>query len=133
MRFLTSEIDSGLEIRRILLLTHLRSAKGRTLEQLVKECGKVEGWRIAGKATDELVLSVLQSLIDDRYVGVARRFFLTEKGREYLEDPLKWHLDAPTMEDMDERMAFWNAIYTNIYETFERVVSRIRSGNIRAQ
>ncbi len=114
-------------------MTHLRSAKGRTLEQLAKECGKVEGWRMAGRATDELVLSVLQSLIDDRLVGVARRFVLTEKGREYLEDPLKWHLDAPTMEDMDERMAFWNAIYTNIYETFERVVSRIRSGNIRSQ
>ncbi len=131
MFFLTGNIDASFEIRRILLLTHLSSTvRGRTLEQLVKECEKVVGWCGTGKTIREVVLVVVQSLIDDGLVALTRRFLLTSKGRDYLKDPSKWHIDGPISEDIGERTMFWTAIYSSIYETVDRVVRRIRSGNV---
>lgn len=122
-------INSGLEIRRLVLLTLLRSARhGRTLEQLVRECRKVAGWLVAGKTGTEAVLLVLQGLIDDALVGVTRGFFLTTKGRDYLEDPSKWRVDYRATEDVEERSMFWNTIYATVYETVDRVIRRLRPG-----
>jgi hypothetical protein len=79
--------DSGIEIRRILLLTRLReNQKGMTMNQLVRDCGKVDGWKIMGTTHWEGVRQVLQSLINDRLVAVKTRFLITVKGREYLAD-----------------------------------------------
>ncbi len=119
-------VDSGLEIRRILLLTRLRTAvKGMTMPQLVKDCGKVSGWNVPGETGWEVVRHVLQSLIDDRLVALGTRFVVTVKGREYLGDPLRWHIDERTTEDLAEKM-FW----TEIYEVFGKAYRRLRSKNL---
>ncbi len=130
---MTGKIDPSIEIRRIILLSRFGSTgRGRTLGQLVRECEKVAGWRVAGKTGREVVLIVLQNLIDDGLVAVKDRFVLTAKGRDYLQDPLKWRIDEPTTKDTDQPAMFWNAIHSIIYETVDRVVRRIRPGNIRS-
>ena len=121
-----SEVDSGLEIRRILLLTRLRAtAKGLTMPQLVKDCGKVSGWNIPGKTGWQVVQDVLQSLIDDKLVSLGTRFVATVKGREYLGDPLKWRIDERTTEELAETV-FWR----EIYEVFDKAYRRLRSKNL---
>ncbi len=118
-----SRVDSGLEIRRILLLTRLKDVpKGKTMPELVKDCEKVSGWNVRGKTGWEVVQHVLQSLIDDKLVAVGARFVSTVKGREYLEDPLKWRIDERTTEELAENM-FW----TEIYDVFGRAYRRLRS------
>ncbi len=130
---MTGKIDPGVEIRRIILLSRFGSAgRGRTLGQLVRECEKVAGWRATGRTAREVVLIVLQNLIDDGLVAVKDRFVLTVKGHDYLQDPLKWRIDEPTTKDTDQPALFWNAIHSIIYETVDRVVRRIRPGNIRS-
>ena len=117
-----SRVDSGLEIRRILLLTRLRDvSKGMTMAQLVKDCAKVSGWDIPGKTGWEVVQHVLQSLIDDKLVALGTRFEATVKGREYLEDPLKWRIDERTTEELADNM-FWK----EIYDVFDKAYHRLR-------
>jgi hypothetical protein len=119
---LESRVDSGLEIRRILLLTRLRDvSKGMTMAQLVKDCGKVSGWDIPRKTSWEVVQHVLQSLIDDKLVALGTRFVATVKGREYLEDPLKWRIDERTTEELADNM-FWK----EIYDVFDKAYRRLR-------
>src|SRR6266487_1994483 len=68
--------DSGIEIRRILLLTRLqKTPKGLTMNQLVGDCSKVDGWNILGTGLWEGVRIVLQSLINDGLVEVERKLF----------------------------------------------------------
>lgn len=112
---------SSIEIRRILLLTRLRdSNKGMTMSQIVKDCGKVEGWNFVGGSLWEEVRHVLQSLINDRLVAVKTRFLITAKGQEYLADPLKWQLKVETSEDM-ERKLFWSSIY----DVFDKALAKL--------
>jgi len=119
---LESRVDSGLEIRRILLLTRLKDVpKGMTMSQLVKDCGKVSGWDVPGKTGWEVVQHVLQSLIDDKLVALGTRFAATVKGREYLEDPLKWRIDERTTEELADNM-FWK----EIYDVFDKAYHRLR-------
>jgi len=113
--------DSGIEIRRILLLTRLReTAKGLTMSQLVRDCGKVDGWSIVGASMWEGVRQVLQSLINEGLVAVKSRFLITSKGEDYLADPLKWRLKVETDEEK-ERQLFWNSIYN----VFDRALARL--------
>jgi DNA-binding PadR family transcriptional regulator len=70
----------------------------------------------------ELVGVVLQSLIDDGLVTVKSRFELTNKGREYLEDPLRWRIDTETTEEVERRL-FWDSIY----KVFDKAYRRLRS------
>jgi hypothetical protein len=113
--------DSGIEIRRILLLTRLReNPKGMTMNQLVRDCGKVEGWSITGTNLWEGVRRVLQSLIDDRLVAVKTRFLITMKGKEYIADPMKWQLNVETTEEV-ERKLFW----ITIYDIFDKALARL--------
>jgi hypothetical protein len=122
---LESRVDSGLEIRRILLLTRLKDvAKGMTLTQLVKDCGKVSGWNIPGKSAWEIVQHVVQSLIDDKLVALGTKFVVTVKGREYLEDPLKWRIDARTTEKLADDM-FWKEVYDVFGKAYRRLKSKI--------
>lgn len=115
--------ESGIEIRRIILLTRLReSGKGMTMKLLVKDCSLIPGWTVAGKSLWDGVRSVLQSLIDDRLVASRTRFVLTEKGREYLADPLKWRVEVQTREHVEENM-FWK----NILAVFDRAYSKLRA------
>jgi hypothetical protein len=103
-------------------LTRLKGLqKGMTLPQLVKDCGRVSGWDIPGKTGWEVVQKVLQSLIDDRLVALGTRFVATAKGREYLEDPLKWRIDERTTEDLANNM-FWK----EIYDVFDKAYHRLR-------
>jgi len=119
---LESRVDSGLEIRRILLLTRLRDvSKGMTMAQLVKDCAKVSGWGIPGKTGWEVVQQVLQSLIDDKLVALGTKFVATVRGREYLEDPLKWRIDERTTEELADNM-FWK----EIYDVFDKAYRRLR-------
>jgi len=119
---LESRVDSGLEIRRILLLTRLRDvSKGMTMAQLVKDCAKVSGWGIPGKTGWEVVQYVLQSLIDDKLVALGTKFVATVRGREYLEDPLKWRIDERTTEELADNM-FWK----EIYDVFDKAYRRLR-------
>lgn len=114
--------ESGVEIRRIILLTRLReSAKGMTMKQLVRDCSRVPGWSVAGQSLWDGVRSVLQSLIDERLVASRTRFVLTEKGREYLADPLKWRVEVQTKEQGEESM-FWK----NILAVFDKAYSKLR-------
>ncbi len=118
-----SRLDSGLEIRRILLLTRLKDLpKGMTLPQLVKDCGKVSGWNIPGKTAWEVVQHVVQSLIDDKLVALGTKFVVTLRGREYLQDPLKWRIDDRTTEELADNM-FWK----EIYDVFDKAYHRLRS------
>jgi hypothetical protein len=113
--------DSGIEIRRILLLTRLReNPKGMTMNQLVKDCGKVDGWNIVGTTLWEGVREVLQSLINEKLVAVKTKFLITVKGKEYLADPLKWRLNVERTEET-ERNLFWNSIY----DVFDRALARL--------
>ena len=117
-----SRVDSGLEIRRILLLTRLKDAsKGMTLPQLVKDCGKVSGWNIPGKTAWEIVQHVVQTLIDDKLVSLGTKFVVTVRGREYLEDPLKWRIDERTTEELADNM-FWK----EIYDVFDKAYHRLK-------
>ena len=120
-------IDSGLEIRRILLLTRLRAApKGMTMPQLVKNCERVPGWNVIGHASSEVVRLVLQTLIDDKLVAARRRFILTSKGRDYLDDPLKWRIDKETTEEI-ERKLFWDSIYKIFEGAYRRLRPKVES------
>ena len=120
--------DSGLEIRRLLLLTRLRtSAKGSTMLRLVNDCEKVPGWRAPGKTSWEMVRMVLQSLIDDRLVAVKKKFELTVKGRDYLEDPTKWQIEGRTTEDIELKL-FWESIYEVFDKAYRGLRSRIKTG-----
>ncbi len=118
--------DSGIEIRRILLLTELRqTARGLTMGQLVKNCGKVEGWSLSRTGLWEGVRHVLQSLINDGLVGVKSRFIITSKGEDYLADPLKWRLKVETNEEI-ERKLFWNTIYDVFDKALARLLARLQ-------
>ncbi len=115
--------DSGIEIRRILLLTRLqKTPKGLTMNQLVRDCSKVDGWNILGTGLWEGVRIVLQSLINDGLVAVKTKFLITMKGRDYLADPLKWRLNVETTQEV-ERKLFWNSIY----EIFDKALTRLRA------
>ena len=115
--------DSGIEIRRILLLTRLqKSPRGLTMNQLVRDCSKVDGWNILGTGLLEGVRIVLQSLINDGLVALKTKFLITMKGRDYLADPLKWRLNVETAEEV-ERKLFWNSIY----EIFDKALTRLRA------
>jgi hypothetical protein len=123
--------DSGLEIRRLLLLTRLRNAsKGSTMMKLVNDCEKVPGWKVPGKTSWEIVQMVLQSLIDDRLVAVRKTFELTTKGREYLEDPLKWQIDGRTTEDIEQKL-FWESIYEVFDKAYRGLRSKIKTGLVK--
>ncbi len=120
--------DSGLEIRRLLLLTRLRNAsKGLTMQRLVNDCEKVPGWKVPENTSSEIVRMVLQSLIDDRLVAVKKNFELTTKGREYLEDPLKWQIDGRTTEDIEQRL-FWESIHEVFDKAYRGLRSKIKTG-----
>ena len=123
--------DSGLEIRRLMLLTRLRNAtKGLTMLKLVNDCDKVPGWKVPGKTSSEIVRMVVQSLIDDRLVSVKKSFELTTKGREYLEDPLKWQIDGKTTEDIEQRL-FWESIYEVFDKAYRGLRSKIKTGPVK--
>ena len=114
--------DSGIEIRRILLLTKLRgSAKGMTMEQIIQVCQKVPGWNISGTKLWDGVRDVLQTLINDQLVDVKTRFLITTKGQEYLADPLRWKLNIETAGEVERRL-FWK----DIYEVFNKAYARLR-------
>jgi len=124
-------VDSGLEIRRLLLLTRLRNAsKGLTMPKLVNGCEKVLGWKVPGKTSWEMVRMVLQSLIDDRLVAVKKNFELTTKGRDYLEDPTKWQIDATTTEDIEQKL-FWESIYEVFDKAYRGLRSKIKTGLVK--
>ena len=115
--------DSGIEIRRILLLTKLReSVRGMTMDQIVMVCRKVPGWDITGVSLWQGAREVLQTLINDQLVEVKTRFLITNKGRGYLDDPLKWKLNMETSEEMEKRL-IWNSIL----EVFDKAFARLRS------
>jgi hypothetical protein len=123
--------DSGLEIRRLLLLTRLRNAsKGLTMRKLVNDCEKVSGWKMPGKTAWEMVRMVLQSLIDDRLVAVKKNFELTVKGRDYLEDPTKWQMEGRTAEDIEQKL-FWESIYQVFDKAYRGLRSKIKTGPIK--
>jgi hypothetical protein len=120
--------DSGLEIRRLMLLTRLRNAtKGLTMVKLVNDCDKVPGWNAPGKTSSEIVRTVIQTLLDDRLVDLKRSFELTMKGRDYLEDPLKWQIDGRTTEDIEQRL-FWESIYEVFDKAYRGLRSKIKTG-----
>ncbi len=123
--------DSGLEIRRLLLLTRLRnSPKGLTMPRLVNDCEKVPGWKVPGKTSWEIVRMVLQSLLDDRLVAVKKNFELTTKGREYLEDPTKWQIDGRTTEDIEQKL-FWESIYEVFDKAYRGLRTKIKTGLVK--
>lgn len=97
-----------------------------TLPQIVKDCRKVPGWKITDMTAEAVAHMVLQSLIGDKLLAVTSRFILTPKGREYLEDPLKWQIDPKTTEKMEIRL-FWNTIY----EIFDRALARLRTKTLQ--
>jgi hypothetical protein len=123
-----SRADSGVEIRRLLLLTRLRiSPKGLTMLKLVNHCEKVAGWKVPGKTSWETVRMVLQNLIDDRLVMVKKNFELTVKGRDYLEDPTKWQIDGKTTEDIEQKL-FWESIYEVFDKAYRGLRTKIKTG-----
>jgi len=123
--------DSGLEIRRLLLLTRLRDAsKGLTMPKLASDCEKVPGWKVPGKSSWDMVQTVLQSLLDDRLVSVKKNFELTTKGRDYLQDPSKWQIDGRTTEDIEQRL-FWESIYQVFDKAYRGLRSKIKTGVIK--
>jgi tRNA(His) 5'-end guanylyltransferase len=93
-----------------------------TMPQLVKDCQKVSGWNTPGKTGFEMVQHVLRSLMDEKLVALGTRFVATAKGREYLEDPLKWRIDERTTEELANNM-FWK----EIYDVFDKAYHRLRS------
>ncbi len=92
------------------------------MNQLVRDCSKVDGWNILGTGLWEGVRIVLQSLINDGLVALKTKFLITMKGRDYLADPLKWRLNVETAEEV-ERKLFWNSIY----EIFDKALTRLRA------
>jgi len=70
---------------------------------------------------------VVQSLLDDRLVAVKKNFELTTKGREYLEDPLKWQIDGRTTEDIEQKL-FWESIYLVFDKAYRGLRSKIKTG-----
>jgi len=119
--------DSGLEIRRLLLLTRLRNAsKGLTMLKLVNDCEMVPGWKGASKTSWDIVRMVLQSLIDDRLVAVKKNFELTMKGRDYLENPSKWQIDGKTTEDIEQKL-FWESIYQVFDKAYRGLRTKIKT------
>ena len=123
--------DSGLEIRRLLLLTRLRNAsKGLTMPKLASDCEKVPGWKVPGRSSWDIVRMVLQSLLDDRLVSVKKNFELTTKGREYLQDPSKWQIDGRTTEDIEQRL-FWESIYQVFDKAYRGLRSKIKTGLVK--
>ena len=123
--------DSGLEIRRLLLLTRLRNAsKGLTMPKLASDCEKVPGWKAPGKSSWDMVRMVLQSLLDDRLVSVKKNFELTTKGREYLQDPSKWQIDGRTTEDIEQKL-FWESIYQVFDKAYRGLRSKIKTGIVK--
>lgn len=120
---MSERADSGIEIRRILLLTKLReSPRGMTMDQIAIVCRKVPGFSFAGTSLWQGAREVLQSLINDKLVAVRTRFSITAKGQEYLSDPLKWKLNVETTEEVERRL-FWNSIY----DVFDRALARLRA------
>jgi hypothetical protein len=120
--------DSGLEIRRLLLLTRLRNTpNGLTMPKLVNDCENVPGWNVQGKTSSEIVRMVLQSLLDDRLVSVKKNFELTTEGREYLQDPSKWQIDGRTTEDIEQKL-FWESIYQVFDKAYRGLRSKIKTG-----
>jgi hypothetical protein len=120
--------DSGIEIRRLLLLTRLKSAsKGLTMRKLVTDCERVPGWNVTDKSSWELVRVVLQSLIDDRLVALKTNFELTPKGRDYLEDPSKWQIDGRTPEEIEQKL-FWESIYQVFDKAYRGLRSKVKTG-----
>ena len=123
--------DSGLEIRRLLLLTRLRNApKGLTMPKLVNDCENVPGWKVPGNVSSEIVRMVLQSLIDDRLVALKKNFELTTKGRDYLEDPTKWQIDGRTTQDIEQKL-FWESIYEVFDKAYRGLRSKIKTGLVK--
>ena len=123
--------DSGLEIRRLLLLTRLRNTpNGLTMPKLVNDCENVPGWNVQGKTSSEIVRMVLQSLLDDRLVSVKQNFELTTKGREYLQDPSKWQIDGRTTEDIEQKL-FWDSIYQVFDKAYRGLRSKIKTGIVK--
>ena len=95
-----------------------------TLPQLVKDCAKVSGWNIPGRKPWEIVHQVVQTLIDDKLVALGTRFVVTVRGREYLEDPLRWRIDDRTTEELADNM-FWKEIYDVFDKAYHRLKSKI--------
>jgi len=123
--------DSGLEIRRLLLLTRLRNAPtGLTMPKLISDCEKVPGWKVPGKISSDMVRMVLQSLIDDRLVLVKKNFELTTRGRDYLEDPTKWQIDGGTTQDIEQKL-FWESIYEVFDKAYRGLRSKIKTGMVK--
>jgi len=123
--------DSGIEIRRLLLLTRLRNAsKGLTMQKIVTDCEKVPGWNVPGKTSWELVRMVLQTLIDDRLAILKANFELTTKGRDYLEDPSKWQIDSRTTKDIEQKL-FWESIYEVFDKAYRGLRSKIKTGPVK--
>lgn len=121
---------SGIEIRRLLLLTRLRSAsKGLTMRKLVTDCEKVPGWNMPGETSLELVRMVLQTLLDDRLAVLKKNFELTRKGQDYLEDPSKWQIDSRTTDDIEQKL-FWESIYEVFDRAYRGLRSKIRTGPV---
>src|SRR3989454_10539318 len=103
--------DSGLEIRRLLLLTRLRNAPtGLTMPKLVNDCEKVPGWKVPGTVSWEIVRMVLQSLIDDRLVALKKNFDFTTKGRDCLQDPTKEQIEGRQTQEVEQKL-FWGCVY----------------------
>lgn len=90
------------------------------MSQIIKDCGRVEGWNFIHGSLWEDVRQVLQSLINDSLVAVKTRFLITQKGQEYLSDPLKWRLKVETSEEM-ERKLFW----AGIYDVFDKALAKL--------
>jgi len=123
--------DSGIEIRRLLLLTRLRNAsKGLTMQKIVTDCEKVPGWNVPGKTSWELVRMVLQTLIDDRLAVLKKNFELTTKGQDYLEDPSKWQIDSGATKDIEQRL-FWESIYEVFDKAYRGLRSKIKTGPVK--
>lgn len=97
------------------------------MPKLANDCEKVPGWKVPGKTSWEIVRMVVQSLLDDRLVAVKKNFELTAKGREYLEDPLKWQIDGRTTEDIEQRL-FWDSIYDVFDKAYRGLRSKIKTG-----
>ncbi len=100
------------------------------MTKLVNECEKVPGWKVRSKTSWEVVRMILQSLIDDRLVAVKKRFELTTKGRDYLEDPLKWQIDGRTTEDIEQKL-FWDSIYEVFDKAYRGLRSKIKTGLVK--
>ena len=100
------------------------------MPKLAHDCEKVPGWKLPGKTSWEIARIVLQSLLDDRLVSVKKNFELTMKGREYLEDPLKWQIDGGETEDIEQRL-FWESIYQVFDKAYRGLRSKIKTGPVR--